>query len=132
MKSIDDKITLLILTFLLIACTFIGVSLNGGDKGNLYLNGFFRDFIALRWDVFRDSFYILVLISTICLYLIPLFFLSKHRKKIFIIVPLIYLLLTLISFPLFIILLIPFILVWIILILVTVNYDKKTLLLGDV
>ena len=123
-KSSDAIATILFFSLLLIASTFIGIPLNGGDKGWLYINGFFREFIAGDWNVFDEPLYILVLISTVVLYLTPFFFLSKYRKKIFMIIPGIYLLLTLISFPLFIFLLIPFILVWVILLTAVKKYDK--------
>jgi len=124
MKSSDAIATILFFSLLLIASTFIGIPINGGDKGWLYLNGFFREFIAGNWRMFDNPLYILVLISTLMLYLTPFFFLSKYRKKMFIIVPGVYLMLTLISFPLFIFLLIPFILLWIILLTAVNRYDK--------
>lgn len=124
MKSSDAVVTVIFFTLLLIASTFIGIPINGGDKGWLYVNGFFREFIAGNWTMFDNTLYILVLISTLMLYLTPFFFLWKFRKEMFVIVPGAYLLLTLISFPLFIFLLIPFILLWIILLTAVNRYDE--------
>lgn len=45
MNALTHKIVFLTLTLLLIASTFIGISLNGGDKGWLYINYLFRDFV---------------------------------------------------------------------------------------
>lgn len=128
MKITKNESTILIISLLLIASTCIGVSLNGGDKGWFYLNGAFRDFISGKWDRTVNNLEVLLLISTIALYLMPLFILSKYKRRIFIVVPAVYMVLTLISFPFYIILLIPFILLWIALIVLFRENKALTLI----
>ena len=111
----NNEITILLLTVLLIASTFIGVPLNGGDKGWIYLNGPFIDFVAGRWLSTYSLLSILIIMWTIVLYLVPFFMDSTYRDKIVIIVPAVYLILTVISFLPLIILCIPFIVCWVIL-----------------
>ena len=117
MNAITHKIIFLTLTLLLIASTFIGIPLNGGDKRWLYINYLFRDFVNGHSIIDYTSLHILTLLWTFILYLMPLFVFSSHRKKIVLLVPLVYLILTCLSMPLIIFLYIPFVLIWIILVL---------------
>lgn len=116
MKFTKHQIIVLLLVLLLMGSTFIGIPLNGGDKGWLYINGIFRDFVAGNPIQNYSFLHVLVLLSTIVLYLMPLFIVSAYRNKIIIVVPAMYLVLTILTFPLFIFLCIPFILCWILLI----------------
>ncbi len=119
-----EKIAGPILILLLIASTFIGVPLNGGDKGWLCINGSFRDFVSGNSMQNYSFLQVLILIWTFVLYLMPIFLGSTYRNTIIIFVPAIYLVLTLLSFPLLIFLCIPFIVCWIILIRVALKKKK--------
>ncbi len=116
MKTSKGDFKIQLLSLLLIATTFIGISINGGDKGWIRVNGVFIDFIAGRWMSEYSLLAIFIVLSTIILYLMPLLMGSPYRYKVVIFVPSIYLVLTVISFPPLIILCIPFIVCWFILI----------------
>lgn len=109
------KIQLSILSVVLAAATFVGVPLNGGDKGWLYVNDAFRSFIVGN---FRNEnacaliIQILLVVSSVALYLMPILVFVINNRKLTFYVPLIYLLLTFLYFPHLIILCVPFIFIW--------------------
>ena len=117
MKDLKRSIVVLILSLLLIGSTFLGVSLNGGDKGWIYVNGPFRDFLngitvklSPTWQVIR----VMLIGWSLVLLLMPILVLTKLQRLGLRYVPPIYLLLTIAYFPLSTPLCIPFSIVWIV------------------
>ena len=113
MKLKDKEV--LILIILLIASTFIGIPINGGDKGWMFLNQVFRDFVMRNKGFEYSLINIYALVSTFILYAMPFFRNSIYDKQIYIALPLLYLIITFLYFPLLFTLFIPFIIIWIIL-----------------
>ena len=116
-KSSERSIILVVIGVLLVASTFIGVSLNGGEKGWIYVNAPLRDFLSghqpkvpLLWHVI----YIILIGWNIILFLLPVLIVTRFGKWSVIIIPPIYLLLTITYFPLVAPLCIPFFLLWIV------------------
>ena len=107
---------ILIITLLLIASTFIGVPLNGGDKGWIYINWVFREFVMSNKTFEYNLINNFVLAITIVFYTLHFYIKSIYRKQIFIVLPIFYFVFVLLSFPFFIFLFIPFIIIYIILI----------------
>lgn len=121
--------TQFILILLLIATTYIGIPINGGEKGWIYVNGLLQYFYAKQFRIFHNmpsilySFFTFsVLLINVLLYITPIFIFTKYNKIGSIYIPTIFLLLTLAYFPLMIILLIPYILIWLALFI----YSKYT------
>jgi len=109
------KIQLSILSVVLAAATFVGVPLNGGDKGWLYVNDAFRSFIVGNFrneNAYALIIQILLMVSSVALYLMPILVFVINNRKLTLYVPLIYLLLTFLYFPHLIILCVPFIFIW--------------------
>lgn len=109
------KIQLSILSLVLAATTFIGVPLNGGYKGWIYVNDAFRLFITGNFqgeNLYALSLHILLVIFTMALYLMPILVFVFNNHKLITYMPLAYLLLTLLYFPYLIILCIPFLILW--------------------
>jgi len=124
----DRRVEIAILSLFLSATTFIGVPLNGGDKGWVYVNDAFRSFINGNFN--DDNFYGLFLqallaISTIVLYLLPIMVFGFSNQKLILYVPLIWLLLTLWYFPLMLMLCIPFLIVWVVMLLLVGGNKRK-------
>lgn len=120
------RLTQSLILCILISTTYIGISINGGDKGWIYVNGLLRDFCSNRWSslILRNHFYgtainLISLFTNITIYLCPILVFTKHNKIAVLYIPIIYLIITLVYFPLMIILLIPYILVLSILLLYT-------------
>ncbi len=90
MKINGSEITIFTIILLLITSTFVGIPLNGGEKGWVFLNGIFRDVLS-GYKIPKDFLSVSTLLATIALYLLPLFVISKYRKTLFIYIPLIYL-----------------------------------------
>lgn len=119
---------------IIISTTYIGIPINGGDKGWIYVNGVLRDFFTSHWGnlIFRNHFFesainIISLFINITIYLCPILVFTKQNKIAVIYIPVIYLIVTLIYFPLMIILLIPYILLLSVLILYTKNSIENEL-----
>ncbi|QNN41096.1 hypothetical protein [Pedobacter roseus] len=117
-----------LLTLLLIPTTYIGIPLNGGDKGWIYVNSVLRDYFANRTSFLISSvhfsvFDFFVFISNILLYIAPVLVFTRLNKIGAVYIPTAFLILTLIYFPLMVILLIPYILIWVALLV----YSRHTL-----
>jgi hypothetical protein len=117
-----------VLALLLIPTTYIGIPLNGGDKGWIYVNSVLRDYFANRTSILMSPvhfsvFDFFVFISNILLYITPILVFTRLNKVGAIYIPTLFLILTLIYFPLMVILLIPYILIWIALLV----YSRRTL-----
>lgn len=117
-----------LLTLLLIPTTYIGIPLNGGDKGWIYVNSVLRDYFANRTSFLISSvhfsiFDFFVFISNILLYMAPILVFTRLNKIGAVYIPTAFLILTLIYFPLMVILLIPYILIWVALLV----YSRHTL-----
>jgi hypothetical protein len=102
MVLLKKESEILILSILLIATTFIGVPLNGGDKGWIYINWVFREFVMRNKTFEYTLVNVFVLVFTFILYTLPLYIKSIYRKQIFIVIPLFYFIVVLLSFPFFI------------------------------
>ncbi|MGN7988132.1 hypothetical protein ACTJKC_12375 [Pedobacter sp. 22226] len=117
-----------LLVLLLILTTYIGIPLNGGDKGWIYVNGIFRDYLANRTYFLMSSvhfsvFDFFVFISNIFLYLAPVLVFTRLNKIGAIYIPSTFLIFSLIYFPLMVILLVPYLVIWIALLM----YSRRTL-----
>ncbi|RZK74999.1 MAG: hypothetical protein EOO85_14440 [Pedobacter sp.] len=116
MHNSKISFTLVIFSILLIASTWIGIPLNGGDKGWIYVNGPFRDFVygihynlTPIWEILR-----IVLIGwNVVLFITPLLILTKYKRIVMHAVPAIYLLLSVVYSALIAPLCIPFLAIWI-------------------
>ena len=113
-----DRIIFVILTVLLVASTFIGVPLNGGEKGWIYANYAFRLFLYGQLvdsdrSVFMNTISILLIGWNILLMALPVFIFTKFRRLSIIYLPLGFLILTLAYFFLLGILCLPFFILWI-------------------
>lgn len=120
------RFTQFALLFILICTTYIGISINGGDKGWIYVNGVLRDFCSNGWSslILRNHFYgtainLLSLFINIIIYFCAILVFTRHNKIAVLHIPVIYLIITLVYFPLMVILLIPYILLLSTLILYT-------------
>jgi len=117
-----------LLVLLLIPTTYIGIPLNGGDKGWIYVNSVLRDYFANRTSFLISSvhfsvFDFFVFISNILLYMAPILVFTRLNKIGAVYIPTAFLILTLIYFPLMVILFIPYILIWVALLV----YSRHTL-----
>lgn len=116
-KSLEKSVKHLIVSILLIASTFVGVSLNGGEKGWIFVNGPFRDFLSGNHNGLenhlREILYVLLIIFSVLLFVMPFFLWTRYRKQIIAFIPPLYLLLTIAYFPLVTLLCIPFLIVWV-------------------
>ncbi|WP_293309347.1 hypothetical protein [Pedobacter sp. UBA5917] len=117
-----------LLALLLIPTTYIGIPLNGGDKGWIYVNGVLRDYYVHRTSFLISSvnfsvFEFFVLIGNMLLYIAPILIFTRINKIGAVYIPTLFLVLTLIYFPLMIILFIPYVLIWIALLI----YSKRAL-----
>lgn len=124
MKTIDSKVAVVFTTLVLVASTFIGIPLNGGDKGWVFFNFVFRDFISGNSIDSAQPLHILLLIWTCLLYLMPILVFTKYRKPVVKFIPLVYLVLTFFTISIFITLGIPFLIIWIGLMIAVARYDK--------
>lgn len=117
-----------LLALLLIPTTYIGIALNGGDKGWIYVNSVLRSYYAHRTTFLMSSTDLsvidfFVLISNILLYISPILIFTRFYKISTIYIPTLFLVITLIYFPLMVILLIPYILICITLLI----YSNRSL-----
>ncbi|RDC54895.1 hypothetical protein DU508_18940 [Pedobacter chinensis] len=108
-----------LLILLLIPTTYIGIPLNGGRKGWIYVNSLLRDFYSDWSSFFVNENSILfisinffILLINILLYSSPILVFTKYNKMGSMYIPTIYLILTIAYFPLMVILLIPYIFIW--------------------
>lgn len=123
MKFNYHKSIQFILLIALITSTYTGISLNGGEKGWIYINGLLRDFFTVQFEIFQNTSSYWAIINTsilllinILLYFCPvLAFTDKFNRTGTIYIPAAYLVLNLISFPLLIFLFIPYVLIWLVL-----------------
>lgn len=113
----SNQITTVVLLVLMIASTFIGIPLNGGDKGwvHIYdaeLGLFTWTLLGPQKHVWLNVILVFQLITHIALFALP--FLTRHKRFFTLLVgiPLLYLLLQAVTFYVFLILLIPFIILW--------------------
>ena len=116
MYNSKTSFTLVIFSILLIGSTCIGVPINGGDKGWIYVNGPFRDFLhaihsslAPMWEILRVA----LIGWSVVLFITPLLVLTKYKRIVMYAVPAIYLLLSVAYSALIAPLCIPFLLIWI-------------------
>ncbi|WP_158526275.1 hypothetical protein [Pedobacter paludis] len=116
-KSTEQKLTSILIILFLIASTFIGVPLNGGDKGWIYGYSMFLSTLYSLTDTANlfafivSPFGILTLLGGIGVCLLPLIIFTKYEKWFVLFIPLVYILTNFLVIPL----LIPFIVFWIIL-----------------
>jgi hypothetical protein len=127
MKNLNRIIIPLLI--LMVASTFIGVPLNGGDKGWLHvydgeLGLFINTLISSSTPLSRTILLVLQLITHLALFILPVFIKSKHFFGLLIGIPLLYLSLQTVTFIYFLILLVPFIILWITALIVW-QYDNK-------
>ena len=116
MHNSKTSFTLIILSILLIGSTWIGLPLNGGDKGWIYVNGPFRDFLhgihynlPPIWEILRVA----LIGWSVVLFITPLLMLTNYKRIVMYAVPAIYLLLSVAYSPLTAPLCIPFLGIWI-------------------
>ena len=122
MKNIKIRILLILM---LLLSLFSGISING-NWGFVYQFEFI-DFLQLNEIRFRDMlFCIIVIISHVGTAILPFFVEKKYFKKMLFYFPLIYLLGYLFLRPEFLILLIPFIILWV----VTITSAKKSVIIS--
>lgn len=125
-----------ILLIFLIASTYIGIPLNGGEKGWIYVNGLLRDFFTMQFEIFQNtsSYWAIfntsiILIINIALYFCPcMIFTVKFNRTGTIYIPAAYLVLNLIYFPLLIFLFIPYVLIWLVLFFYSKFGDKNEII----
>lgn len=126
------SIQIIILLFL-IASTYIGIPLNGEEKGWIHVNGVLRDFCNGHFNIFDKrniTWYQLILIANLLtnmlLYICPFLVLTdKYSKAGAIYIPAIYLILSIFSLVIFIFLCIPYILIWLVLVLYSRYAERK-------
>jgi len=129
--SYNRSIQIILLIFL-IATTYIGIPVNGGEKGWIYVNGLLRDFYNGHFNVFdkRNLFWyqlviIANLLTNILLYICPFLVLTdKYNKTGVIYIPIAFLILSIFCLSIFIFLCIPYILIWLVLFLYS-KYAKQ-------
>ncbi|MDN3585193.1 hypothetical protein QWY86_00835 [Pedobacter aquatilis] len=123
----------IILLIFLIASTYIGIPLNGGEKGWVYVNGLLRDFYKEQFAIFHEinsswvSFItIATLVTNIMLYICPFLVLTdKYNKLGVIYIPITFLILSVFCLSIFIFLCIPYILIWLVLVLNSKYAERK-------
>lgn len=113
-KNLKPKF--IVLFILLFASTFLGVPINGGDKGWFF--AFSNEMIVFGNTSeinLRTLILVWILVVThLSLFALPFIKKNKHFFKLLVAIPLLYLLLQVAIFYFILILLVPFIIVWVI------------------
>ena len=134
MKISRKSIYPVLMSVLLIATAYIGIPLNGGEKGWLHANDALR--YLLQWNfpeemILRKTLFVIAAMSAFVLHLIPFLICTKYRKYALYLLPATFLLSTTAWFPPFIILCVPFIIVWVIMIIYFYHSSKKSTRLAN-
>jgi len=125
----QGKIAIIILLLLMIASTFIGVPLNGGAKGWIYLYDIeyelIRGCLKGAVQVYMPRFMMILLaiqcIVHLSIIVLPFLMGSKRFFSWLVAIPLLYIILQAATFFYFLILLIPFAVLWIVALIVWKN-----------
>ncbi|MFD2148431.1 hypothetical protein [Mucilaginibacter antarcticus] len=124
----STKIILVIFLLLMIASTFIGIPLNGGDKGWIYvydgeLGLFTYTILGSSGKLWRDVLLAIQVITHMALFTLPFLLNYKRFTYLLVSIPLLYLLLQALTFYYLLILLIPFMILWAMVLIAWIRRD---------